>query len=67
MTMLLEQESSTSQARQASGGTRTSRRLLVWAQVDLFAQTDVSAGRQLVAWIALTIALAVCVLLLLGP
>ena len=67
MTMLLEQESSTSQARQASGGTRTSRRLLVWAQVDLFAQTDVSAGRQLVAWIALSIALAVCVLLLLGP
>jgi hypothetical protein len=67
MTMLLEQESSPSQARQASGGIRTSRRLLVWAQVDLFAQTDVSAGRQLAAWVALSITVAACVLLLLGP
>jgi hypothetical protein len=67
MTMLLEQEPSSSQARQASGGTRTSRRLLVWSQVDLFAQTDVSAVRQLAAWVALSITLAVAVLLLLGP
>ena len=67
MTMLLEQEPSSSQARQASGGNRTSRRLLVWAQVDLFAKTDVSVARQLAAWVALSITLAVAVLLLLGP
>jgi hypothetical protein len=67
MTMLLEQEPSSGQARQANGGNRSSRRLLVWAQVDIFAQTDVSVGRQLAAWIALAITVATCVLLLLGP
>jgi hypothetical protein len=64
MTMLLEQEYPT-QAK-GSSANRTSRRL-VWAQVDLFAGTDVSATRRLAAWIALSITLAACILLLLGP
>jgi predicted DNA-binding ribbon-helix-helix protein len=67
MTMLIEQESSSRKARQASGGHRTSRRLPFWSQVDLFAQTDVSVVRQLAAWLALSITLAVAVLLLVGP
>ncbi len=64
MTMLLEQEYP-SQAT-ASDANRTSRRF-VWAQVDIFAGTDVSATRRLAAWIALSITLVACVLLLLGP
>jgi hypothetical protein len=63
MTMLIEQHQG--QPSQVAAAARNSRRL-VWTQVDIFAGTDVSAPRRLAAWIALSITLAACILLLLG-
>ena len=47
-------------------GVGESRRLLIWAQMDLLAGTEVSTTRRLAAWIALGITFLMAVLLLLG-
>lgn len=60
--MLIEQHSS----RNAGGGNVNSRRLLMWAQLDLLAGTEVSTGRRLAAWVALWITCLMALLLLLG-
>jgi hypothetical protein len=43
-----------------------SRRLLMWAQMDLMAGTEVSTTRRLAAWVALSVTFLVVLLLLLG-
>lgn len=60
--MLIEQHSS----RNAGGGNSDSRRLLMWAQMDILAGTEVSITRRLAAWIALSITFAIALMLLLG-
>jgi len=60
--MLIEQHSSS----EVSGGTPSSRRLLIFAQMDLWAQTEVSPTRRMAAWLALSITFAITMLLLLG-
>ena len=71
MTMLLEQHPSAVRRglplRRERDRTRVvSRRSLVWAHTDLFAQTEVSAARRLAAWMALAVCFAVLILLVLG-
>lgn len=65
MTMLLEHSKQHS-SREAGGGTSGSRRLLTWSQMDIWASTEVSVARRLGAWVALSVTLAMAVLLLLG-
>jgi hypothetical protein len=60
--MLIEQHSSS----KAGGGTPSSRRLLIWAQTDVWRQGEVSPTRRLGAWVALTITFAILVLLAMG-
>jgi hypothetical protein len=60
--MLIEQHSSS----EVGGGIPSSRRLLVRAQTDVWGAGEVSVTRQLAAWIALAITLAIMVLLALG-
>jgi hypothetical protein len=74
MTMLLEQQSARTLPRkvplgrepQADAAEKSSRRAMVWAHTDIFSNTEVSAARQVAAWIALTICLAALVLLAFG-
>jgi hypothetical protein len=58
--MLIEQHSSS----EVGGGIPSSRRLLALAQID--GTGEVSPARQLAAWIALGITLAIMVLLAIG-
>ena len=62
--MLIEQHSSSEV--QVGGGIPSSRRLLEWAQIDVWGSGDVSPTRQLAAWIALSVTVAIMVLLALG-
>jgi hypothetical protein len=62
--MLIEQHSSNEV--EVGGGIPSSRRLLDWAQTDVWGTGDVSATRQLAAWIALATTVAIMVLLALG-
>jgi hypothetical protein len=74
MTMLLEQnparpalgQAPSHRERDADHAGEVSRRALVWAHTDIFSNTEVSPARQAAAWIALTVCLAVLVLLALG-
>jgi len=59
---VIEQHSS----RNADGGGLDSRRLLMWAQMDLFSGMEVSALRRVGALLALSITCATVVLLLLS-
>jgi hypothetical protein len=60
--MLIDEHSSI----EVSGGIPSSRRLLVIAQMDLWARTEVSPARRLAAWCALSITFAISMMLLLG-
>jgi hypothetical protein len=62
--LLIEQHSSSEV--EVGGGIPSSRRLLVWAQMDVWGTGDVSPTRQMAAWIALAITVAIMVLLALG-
>lgn len=72
--MLLEQQPARTIApkmpvgrkRRAEAAENFSRRALILAHTDVFSNTEVSAARQAVAWIALAICLAVLVLLAFG-
>jgi hypothetical protein len=74
MTMLLEQQPARTRPqevplgrkRRADRAEEISRRALILAHTDIFSKAEVSAARQAVAWIALTICLAVLILLALG-
>jgi hypothetical protein len=61
--MLMEQHSSSGEV---SGGIPSSRRLLMFAKMDLWAQTEVSPSRRLAAWVALSITVAITMILLVG-
>ena len=60
--MLIEQHSSS----QVGGGIPSSRRLLTLAQIDVLGNGEVSPTRQLGAWIALAVTVAVMLVLALG-
>ena len=60
--MPIEQHSSS----EVGGGIPSSRRLLEWAQTDVWGSGEVSATRQLAAWIALAITVLIMLLLALG-
>ena len=60
--MLIEQHSSS----EVGGGIPSSRRLLALAQFDVLGSGEVSPTRQLGAWIALAITIAVMFVLALG-
>jgi len=52
--------------RDAVGADVGSRRLLMWAQLDLTAGTEVSTTRRLAAWVALGVTFMIALMLLLG-
>jgi hypothetical protein len=60
--MPIEQHSSS----EVSGGAPSSRRLLLLAHTDIWGAGEVSAGRRLMAWLALGITLLIAVMLALG-
>jgi hypothetical protein len=60
--VFIEQHSSS----EVGGGIPSSRRLLDWTQIDVWGTGEVSAARQLTAWVALAITIAIMVLLALG-
>ena len=62
--MLFEQHAKQHSSREAGGGGASSRRLPF--QAGIWAGTEAPATQRLAAWIALSIALAIAVLLLLG-
>ena len=51
---------------QAIGSGTGSRRLLVWAQTDIWGLQEISATRRLAAWVALAITFAIALLLAMG-
>jgi hypothetical protein len=60
--LVIEQPST----RNAVGADVGSRRLLMWAQLDLMAGAEVSTTRRLTAWVALGITFLIALMLLLG-
>jgi hypothetical protein len=60
--MLIEQHSSS----EVGGGFPSSRRLLSLAQIDVLGNGEISPARQLGAWIALAVTIAIMFVLALG-